>query len=324
MQSLAVLFFSAVVLIGSEASSETLPKENISVVRASCASDGVPQAKNQIFSVTSKPAASGDLPYLEIRSFKTSNFLRIYYEPQLSAAAKLKAGCLIGLLDLLAPIIPDSRRNVHWSAMVVTTDEKYMPPRQKDELRWVNVLTNGKWDDKSVYFLIHAMPHEEVHLSQARSKSELPRWFLEGHAEWAALHVTQQIKPEIAKQRRKELSTAFSQLKSAHLATWGGIKVKKEAIDRQLTPEDRVKMANDPTYSPVGPFTFGPGDYTEDNENESGRYGAALALFDHLEKRYGIAATHVWINKVMASDNAEQVAALAEEVFGQSIKEYIK
>lgn len=324
MQSLAILFFSAAVLVSPEASSEPLLKENISIVRALCASDGVTKEKNKNFSVTSKPAASGDLPYLKIRSFKTSNFVRIYYEPQLSAAAKLKAGCLIGLLDLLTPIIPDSRQNIHWSAMVVTTDEKYTPPQQEGELRWVNVLTNGKWDDKSVYFLVHAMTHEEVHLSQARSKTELPRWFLEGHAEWAALHVTQQIKPEIAQQRRQELSTAFSQLKSAHLGAWGGIKVKQEAIDRQITPEDRKKMANDPIYTPSGPFTFGPGDYTEDDEDESGRYGAALALFDYLEKRYGIATIHVWINKVMASGNSKQVTALAEEVFGQSIEEYIK
>lgn len=57
----------------------------------------------------------------------------------------------------------------------------------------------------------------------------------------------------------------------------------------------------------------------EDNGNEAGRYGAALALFAGLEQRHGKAAVERWVGAVLKADNAEQIVQLARTLLGEDL-----
>jgi hypothetical protein len=268
--------------------------------------------------VTLSPGAAGDLPYAEARSAATGASARIYFEPALAQGVESKAACLAGLLDLLAPVIPDPRRGLHWSAMTITTNPDYVSPKT-GEARWLNVFRSSGWDEAALNFLIEVMPHEQVHFSQARGAIKLPRWFQEGHAEWAGLKVTRQVRPDMAERRRAGLAAERARLDAPRLGAWGGMRVRPEAIARQMSSEERALAAQDPSYVPKGPFKFGPGDFMQDLANEQGRYGAALALFDGLESRHGLAAVQEWVTAVLASGDASRILPLAQEKLGEDL-----
>ncbi|MYN07142.1 hypothetical protein [Pseudoduganella aquatica] len=268
--------------------------------------------------VTVAPGAVGDLPYAEARSAATGATARIYFEPALAQGVESKAACYLGLLDLLAPVIPDARRDVHWSAMTITTKPDYVAPKT-GEARWLNVFRSAAWDEAALHFLIGVMPHEQVHFSQSRAAFKLPRWFQEGHAEWAGLQVTRQVRPDMAEQRRAGLAAERAKLDAPHLGAWGGMRVRPEAIERQMSSEERALKAKDPSYVPKGPFKFGPGDFVQDMSDVEGLYGAALALFDGLESRHGRAAVQEWISAVLASGDASRILPLAQEKLGEDI-----
>ncbi|MFC5547962.1 hypothetical protein [Massilia aerilata] len=64
---------------------------------------------------------------------------------------------------------------------------------------------------------------------------------------------------------------------------------------------------------PPGPFSFGPGDFVEDDGNGTARYGAALALFTGLEQRHGRAAVQDWVRAVLEGKDAAQIVPLAPD-----------
>lgn len=57
----------------------------------------------------------------------------------------------------------------------------------------------------------------------------------------------------------------------------------------------------------------------EDNSNEGGRYGAALALFSGLEQRHGRAAVKAWVQQVLESKDAAQIVPLARRILGEDV-----
>ncbi|MRX10831.1 hypothetical protein GJ697_23660 [Pseudoduganella sp. FT25W] len=275
-----------------------------------CRIDAAPGVALAHVQVQSVAAAAGDLPYYEARSDVTGSSVRIYHAPDLANAAASKIACFMGLLDLLP------KQKMTWSPMVLTHDENYIPPKRDGELRWVNVFKSDRWDEKTMYFLLSVMPHEETHLTQS---DKLPRWFSEGHAEWAGVEVTGQVRPDLAQVVRARHAEEYRKLGAAHLGAWGGIRVKPEAIERQLSAEDRERRKKDPAYTPPGPFSFGPDDFAEDNGDEAGRYGAALALFSGLEQRHGRVKVQAWVSAVADSRDARQIVPLAQQVFGEDI-----
>lgn len=274
--------------------------------------------------VTSAGAAPGDLPYYEARSSATGSSVRTYHEPDLAQAAASKAACLMGMLDLLATGLPHLHGPVTWSPLVLTHDAHYIPPKRDGELRWTTAFASTTWQPANMAFLLAVMPHEETHLSQNMGGARMPRWFEEGHAEWAGLQVTEQVSGELALKERARYANAWRQLGVAHLDAWGGIHVKPEAIERQLSVEDRERRKKDPSFTPPGPYSFGPDDFAEDNSNELGRYGAALALFNDLEQRHGRTAVQSWVGAVLASQDAAQILPLAQRMLGEDLAPSLK
>jgi hypothetical protein len=284
-----------------------------------CKPDSAPGASLSQVQVRAVDAGPNDFPYYEARSDVTGSSVRIYHEPDLAKAAASKAACLMGMLDLLPAALPHLRGPVTWSPIVLTHNTNYIPPKRDGELRWVSVFDSTTWEPGNLRTLIVTMPHEETHLSQSMRDSHLPRWFSEGHAEWAGLQVTEQANPALAAAERARLAGEFRKLGTPQLGAWGGLRVKPEAIERQLSAEDRERRKKDPSFTPPGPFSFGPGDLVEDNGNELGRYGAALALFSGLEQRHGRTAVQAWVTAVLEGKDAQQIVPLAQRMFGEDL-----
>lgn len=287
-------------------------------------STGADKGRSASALVRELPAAPGDLPFLEITSKRTAATVRIYHDSALIEPAKRRAACFIAMLDLLAPGIPDNSRGIPWAPIVLTRDTSYVPPSRDGERRWPITLAAGHWDAESERALFYLMPHEETHQRQAaRRHAPLPRWFQEGHAEWAGLKVTKLVRPDIEAARRALLARASSGKPHPSLAKWGGVRVKKEAIARQLSPTDLARWRADPDFVPPGPFKFGPGDFEVDTSEPTGGldyYAAALALFEAIERRHGAPATKRWIDDVLASGDNAAILPLAKKDLGEDIE----
>lgn len=299
---------------------EAVVKPSLAALQAACAPDATPDTTLADVAVQAMPAAPGDLPYYEARSRASNASVRIYHDPDLADAAAAKVACFMGLLDLLPAAVPEARSQHRWSPMVITRNTNYIPPKRDGELRWVNEFGEfdaAGWSPRTIDFLVNVMPHEETHLLQGRAR--LPRWFQEGHAEWAGLQVTEQVRPDLAQQERARRRRDAAALTAPRLGAWGGVRVKPDAIERQLSAEDRARRARDPSYVPPGPFSFGPDDMAADNGDEEGRYGAALALFDGLEARHGRAAVQAWVSAVLASADKPDIVVLARALLGEDI-----
>ena len=222
-------------------------------IATSCHSADGELAQIEAIDTTLMKAETGDLPFILVTDKLNGAHVRIYHDPDLAAAALGRAACFGGLLRLLKPNIPDARKDTGWAALVLTRDKSYVPPRDRAERRWILPDFTGQWDNAAQEFLLQVMPHEETHDSQAtRRATKLPRWFQEGHATWSGLQVTETAAPEIAELRRAQLRAAFARLSEPQLAKWGGIAIKPEAIERQLSTVDRERRAKDPTYVPKG------------------------------------------------------------------------
>lgn len=302
---------------GAQAPASPADAAALRELQDACRPEARPDAALAHVQVRAVAAGPGDLPYYEAHSRLSGSSVRIYHDPELADAAASKIACFMGLLDMLPAAIPDTRRNVAWSPMVITRNANYIPPKRDGELRWANVFASNTWDASTIAFLLDTMPHEEVHFAQGGFK--LPRWFAEGHAEWASLQVTEQVRPDLAGRGRARYADAFARLGKARLGSWGGVRVKPEAIERQLSAEDRERRARDPSWQAPGPFSFQPGDFVEDDGDEEGRYGAALALFDGLERRHGRPAVHAWVRAVLDGRDAARIVPLARQMLGEDL-----
>jgi hypothetical protein len=276
-------------------------------------------------SVEQMPAEPGDLPSLRVVIGQGEASARIFHDPDLAGVAQAGAACFGGLLALLQPRVPDHRSGFEWASIVLTRDRAYRAPSDGKVKRWVQRDFSGRWDRAAVTYLTVVVPHEQVHDSQNAQRGKItPRWFQEGHASWTGLKVTALIRPDFAALERRVHERQAASLKEPHLGSWGAMTIKKEAIDRQLSPEDRARREKDPTYMPKITFSFGPGDYAEDIENQVQRYGAALAIFDGLERRHGRDAVLMWIRAVMKDPANDRIAPLARELLGEDLTRLLR
>lgn len=264
--------------------------------------------------VTDEDAEDGDLPRLRVSHVATGAWMNVYYDAASEAAARSRAACLGRQLVLLERELADERTDAHWDDVVFTSRSDYAAPRGDDvATRWViNTTDQGQLTPGFEQMIVSTLPHEQTHEYQTRSGARLPRWVAEGHATWIGLKVLSLIDPALgATQATKAESDLASATQPLVLGEWGGLQPKREAILRQLSPEDRVRFENDPTFQPNGAFSFTSDDLISDESNSPARYGAAWKIFVGLEERHGAPAVQAWVAEVTGTDARMSAADLA-------------
>lgn len=248
--------------------------------------------------VSSVPAQEGDLPALRIAHQPSGAWMLAYYDSSSESAARARADCLGAQLAYLHAFTGDDRIDGEWASVVFTADPEYAAP--SGARRWkIATGVEGSITEATSEFLLVTLPHEQVHHFQKRNGAETPRWFHEGHAEWVGRKVSERISPDRAAWDAQEGAMALrASNEPVALQKWGGIQVKREAIVRQVGPEDRRRMETDPSYMPTAPLAFGPDDIVSDESNLSARYEAAWVVFRDLEAARGADAVKQWVNQV--------------------------
>lgn len=262
-------------------------------------------------SVTRARAETGDLSGVRVLDRARGLVFRVYFD---SASRRAATAALPRLADLYAAVARASGADpgrVEWAAVAFVTDTSYTPPRIQGEVRWtVLVGPDGALGARGERDLYLVLPHEQVHSVQQSFGLTVPRWFQEGQAEWAGLAATRRWRPALAEAERREKLAAYGD-SSRRLAAWGGVMVKREAIIRQMTPEQRARLAQDSTYMPPGPWTLGAGDMVSDESQTVARYGAALALFEQAAAARGPSALTRWFSTLWDGAGRQTTDALA-------------
>lgn len=272
--------------------------------------------------VLATPApGNGDLPGLRVRHVPTGAWMTVFHDAASTDAAWARAACLGGQIGLLAEATADNRKDARWFSVVLTSDAGYVPARDGADTRWVVATQrDGRLSEESQRKLLAVIPHEQVHAYQKRAEARTPRWFHEGHAEWLGRKVVAVIAPQVGEDdaRRNDAALRASKTPVA-LGRWGGVQVKREAILRQVSEQDRKRMAAEPGYMPPGPFSFGPDDMESDESNTIARYQAAWTLFRDLELAHGAGAVRAWVEALTGKGETlanDQIVASANAAFG--------
>jgi hypothetical protein len=259
-------------------------------------------------------ATPGDLPAIQVTSTATGAHMLVYHDAISEPAARARAACFGAQLALLEREVGDDRRDAEWDSVVFANDSAYAPPRGDNVVtRWVILTTEqGQLSDAAERLILSTMPHEQMHEYQTRAGAKLPRWFSKGHATWVGLKVLALLDPSraVAERLKRENDLAAS-TQPLMLSEWGGLQPRPEAILRQLSPEDRIRFLNDPTFRAGGAFTFGPRDMIGDESNSLARYGAALKIFVGLEERHGAAAVHAWVSEMTRTGTTTRLTSAA-------------
>jgi hypothetical protein len=275
------------------------------------------------------PSDDPQLQRLRVTARKGA-FMHIYFDRNSEADARRHAACLGTQLNLLANELLDPRTGAQWASVVFTADPNYVPPRgEAIKTRWV-IRTDPQAleGERPRHMVINTLPHEQVHDFQSRNGAIAPLWFDEGHATWVGLRVTRQIDPEAARLDREERLAELRATKGpVNLAGWGQRIVKREAILRQVSPEDRARMETDPDFVPKGgSFTFTMNDFETDESMAGARYAAALLMFEGLEQRHGAEKVRQWALEVTAHSGdvtKDDLAASVRKHFGEDLKDLL-
>jgi hypothetical protein len=250
-------------------------------------------------------AAPGDLPKLRITDQQSGGWLLAYYDPAGERAAYARAACLGAQLRLVAVELGEATSQRQWYSAVFTTDANYIAPANQIVPRWIIPLeADGRMGERGQSMIVLTMPHEQTHSFQKRAGAELPRWIEEGHAEWIGRKISRLLAPDAAQaneERSRHVLRASRQ--PVALRSWGAMRVKREAIMRQVPPEERRRMEADPAYTaPLTgrSFSFGPGDVTGDESNVGPRYEASWRTFRDLEAAHGQQAVQSWMTQLTA------------------------
>lgn len=273
-------------------------------------------------------AQPGDLPRLRITDARSGGWMYAYYDPASERVARASAPCLGLQLALLDEETGGTWGSAQWSSVVFTTQAGYIPPRT-GEIRWtVEVAADGTLGAASRTRLQLVIPHEQVHAFQKRAGADAPRWFHEGHAEWIGRKVGAAIAPTDAAAEARRSADARAKVQvPLKLGEWGGVNVRKEAFQHQVSPEDWQRMQADPSYMPKGPFLFRPEDMISDESNTSARYDAAWRIFAQLEAKHGRDAVNRWADAVTATKGRirnEQIIARAQAELGEDLSPLLK
>ncbi len=226
-----------------------------------------------------------------------------YYDRAGEKAAYARAACLGAQLRLLAVELGEVSAREQWFSAVFTTEGNYVAPPNQTVTRWkIHVEANGGLGNEAQSMIVLTMPHEQVHRFQKRAGSVVPRWLEEGHAEWISRKVRQRLSPEEAQVDARRSQGLFEASKQPlALGSWGGMQVKREAIMRQVPPEERRKMEADPAYTASlsdRSFSIGPDDVTSDESNLKPPYEGSWRVFRDLEAVHGQAAVQSWLREL--------------------------
>jgi hypothetical protein len=279
--------------------------------------------------VSSFRAYQKDLTFVRVVDMSNGAVFRVYFDEGSQKTAKESIQLLASFYEQLARILSVDAGEVDWSAVVFTQNKNYVPPRIGGEVRWtVRVDEAGRLGVEGLEDLYYLIPHEQVHAIQKTFVENLPRWFAEGQAEWGGLQVTERRQPKLSVKRRADLASSILKAKQPlNLQGWGGVNVKPEAILRQVTPEQRERMAKDPNYSPPGPFKFNADDFISDESNTLARYGAARNLFGSLEKSAGRAKMRALFKEVWKNEKGlktDELVSLALNHLGTDVSASLK
>ena len=280
-------------------------------------------------------ASADDLPKLRITDVESGGWMYAYYDATSERAAWARAACFGAQLRLLNTELSGARRNAQWYGAVFATIAAYVPPASETVTRWhVPVRSDGAFLKEGQDMVVLTMPHEQVHGFQIRAGAQVPRWFSEGHAEWLSRFVKQAIAPSAAQKDALgyEAVLAAATMPVA-LESWGGLKIKREAIFRQVSEDERHKMEADPRYYPpmnARSFKFGPNDLMGDESNQSfikARYEAAWRIFRDLEAAHGKAAVQRWVTNLTSqagSVTATRIKGEAQSEMGEDLSARLK
>jgi hypothetical protein len=266
-------------------------------------------------------ASAGDLPKLRITDVESGGWMYAYYDATSERAAWARAACLGAQLRLLDAELGGARRNAQWYGVVFAAVAAYVPPASETVTRWhVPVRSDGALLKEGQDMVVLTMPHEQVHGFQMRAGAQGPRWFSEGHAEWLSRFVKQAIAPSAAQKDalRYEAELAAATMPVA-LGSWGGLKIKREAIFRQVSEEERRKMEADPRYYPpmnARSFKFGPNDLMGDESDPSftrARYEAAWRTFRDLEAAHRKPAVQRWVMNLTSQAGSVSATRIKDE-----------
>jgi len=273
--------------------------------------------------VTRPRSAPGDILGVRVMDPDRRLVFRVYFDSTSRAVALKAIPTIAAMYATLSQSVGADPAKVVWAAVAFVRDTAYLPPRNTGEVRWsVNVEPSGELGARGETDLYLILPHEQVHSLQNSLSEGAPRWFQEGQAEWAGLRVTDRLRPALAARKRQEDVAAYAGL-PRRLAAWGGVTVKREAILRQMTPEQRARQAVDSTYQPPGPWKFNPSDFVSDESATAARYGAALALFTELERARGSSQFVNWNRRLWDEPKpltTEALTASIQEHFGLDIR----
>jgi hypothetical protein len=246
-------------------------------------------------------AETNDLPSIKTVDQKNGATFLVYFDESSAVIAENSIPTLAAFYRQLADLSRADAGKVKWASVVFTQKTDYVQPRREGDVRWlVPTDKDGKLTAHGIVDFYLVIPHEQVHAIQ---KSFVPqhsaRWFKEGQATWLGMKVTERWNPELA---RKEYETLASEQKKATeplaLRKWGSVRVSGGAIMRQMTPEEREKMKQNPNSVTSGSFTFSTGDIISDESNAKARYGAALNIFEEIEKKAGRQKINAWLKSI--------------------------
>jgi len=285
-------------------SGETVTPAEVVRDRALCAAPSGTRPKARGIAVTDEPGSEGAYRRLRVTA-QGGAYLIVHYDPVSEPIARARTACLGRQLELLRGLTGDDRQGAQWYSVVFTNAANYSPPRGPSEVaRWtIQTDAAGRLTEAGQRTLTAVLPHEQVHHFQYRMQALPPRWFLEGHASWVGLKVSDQIDPAAAAAdcRLKAEGAAKSRGRSLNLAGWGSVRPEREPIMRQVSAEDRARMMQDPNFAPSGSFRFTADDLIGDESNIVARYHAATALFERLEREHGAEAVHAFARETTAT-----------------------
>lgn len=278
--------------------------------------------------VTHIRATPNDLAAFQLVNRTSGAVLRIYYEPGAQATAASKLAYLGWVADQVAVAAAIQPGQVVWHSVVFTADPNYSQPRIGSETRWaVLVDDQGRLLPSGERMLEATLAHEWVHAVQ-RVHSSLPRWFGEGHASWIEGKIAPRLNATRASTMWADQEKEFAGFRGpTKIAEWTGRTVRREAILRQVSPEERKRMEADPTYTSSGSYSFGPGDLLPEDVPSSVRYAAARKLFEKLEQRAGTKAMSKWQVAIWMDQHemtTDRIAAHARAQLGIDIMPLLK
>lgn len=258
------------------------------------------------------PITAGELdissPILEhqgLKSFAVTDIVtgakfKVYFDAASEIAAKEAIPILASMYRDVAQLLDLPADQIKWFDVMLARNSHKLVVANKP---WdIDVDAKGRLNSRGLDALYKTIPHEQVHSTQS-GIAKIPRWYTEGQATWVEIRVAEKWAPELALAARKRQAEALAESKTPlALNSWGGIVVKKEAILRQITPEQRAKFEKDSIPPSGGHFFFRPEDTISDESNSTARYAASFGIFALIEKKAGLDALQAWFKAVRETE----------------------